>query len=67
MTALILKARRFVAMIAPSLQAIHRRFLQALDAVAEARMRKAEREINHYRRLMHVDHSPSAMTIRANR
>jgi hypothetical protein len=65
MTALILQAKPLVGMVAPKLQAIYQRILHALDSFAEARMRnavpewrlrKARREINRYRRLMHADH-----------
>ena len=41
MTTLILQATPFVHAVAPALQAAYRRFLRALDAFAEARMRKA--------------------------
>jgi cob(I)alamin adenosyltransferase len=62
MTALILQAAPFVELAAPKLRAIYRRFLDAVDAFAMYRMqravpewelRRAEREINRYRRLMH--------------
>jgi hypothetical protein len=62
MTALILQATPLVQTVAPTVRTIYRRFLHALDAFAEAKMRnavpeeklrKAQRQINHYRRLMH--------------
>jgi hypothetical protein len=65
MTALILQARSLAEMVAPKLQAIYQLFLHALDSFAEAKMRnavpewrlrKAQRDINRYRRLMHADH-----------
>jgi len=37
MTALILQATPFVEMVAPKLQAVYKRVLQALDAFAESR------------------------------
>jgi hypothetical protein len=71
MTVLILQAVPFVAMVAaklhtvyPKLHTVYRRFLHALDTFAEAKMRKAmpewrlrevQREVDRYRRLMHVD------------
>ena len=65
MTALILQATPFVEMVAAKLQSVYLRFLRALDAFAEAKMRnavpewelrRARHEINRYRRLMHADH-----------
>jgi hypothetical protein len=62
MTALILQATPFVEVVAQKLQTVYLRVLHALDAFAEARMRnavpewkqrKAQREINRFRRLMH--------------
>ena len=61
MTALILQATPFVTVVAPRLQAVYLRLLHALDAFAEARMRnavpalrlrKAQRDINRFHRLM---------------
>ena len=56
MTALALQTRRFVEKAAPKLQTVYRWFLGALDALAEAKMRKAQDEINRSRRLLHYDH-----------
>jgi hypothetical protein len=75
MTALILHAAPFVKMVAPKLQAVYLRFLNALDAFAEARMRnavpewqlrKAERETSRYRRLMHANHKSPMQAKRSN-
>ena len=41
MTTLIMQATPFVEMVAPKLQTIYLRFLRALDAFAENRMRNA--------------------------
>ena len=55
MTTLIMQATPFVEMVAPKVQAIYLQFLQAFDAFAEAKMRRAvptrqlhesQREIN---------------------
>jgi hypothetical protein len=76
MTALILQAKPFVEMVAPKLQTVYLRFLHALDDFAEARMRnavperqlrKADREINRYRRLMHAGRKSPAKTKQAGR
>ena len=76
MTALMLQAKPFAAMIAPKLQIAYVRLLHALDDLAEARMRnavserqlrKADRQINHYRWLMHAGHESPAKTERAGR
>jgi hypothetical protein len=76
MTALLLQATPFVEMVAPKLQTVYRRFLHALDAFAEAKMRsavpeqklrRAQREINHYRRLMHANHKSAVNAERAGR
>lgn len=56
MTALTLQIRRFVEKATPKLQAAYRWFLGALDALAEAKMRKAQDEIDRSRRLLHHDH-----------
>ena len=65
MTALILQSTPFVELVKPTARALHRGFLQALDAYAEARMRKAvplrelrraQLRIDHLRRLMHPEH-----------
>ena len=64
MTTLIMQAAPFVEIVAPKLQTIYLRFLRALDAFAENRMRnavpeceqrRAAREINRYRRMMNAD------------
>ena len=74
MTALILQATPFIEMAATKLSAIYLRLLHAFDAFAEARMRnavpqwqlrKAQREINRYRRLMHADHKVPVKTARS--
>ena len=76
MTALILQARPFVERVAPKVQAVYQQFLHALDAFAEARMRnavpqwrlrKAQREFNHYRRRMHADHKSQGNAVRTER
>jgi hypothetical protein len=76
MTALILQAKPFVEMVTPKLQIAYLRCLRALDDFAEARMRnavperqlrKADRAINRYRRLMHADHKSPAKTKQAER
>ena len=69
MTALIsLQATPFVEMVATKLQAVYLRLLGALDAFAEAKMRnavpewqlrKAQREVTHYRRLMLANRKPA--------
>ncbi len=61
MTALILQAApltaRFAEMVAPKLHALHQRFLHGLDVLAEARMRKAQEEIQRCRRLVQAHHN----------
>ena len=68
MTAMFLQAAPFVETMAPKLQSVYVRFLHALDAFAAARMRKAvperqlrkaRREIDRYRRLMHPRANPA--------
>ena len=71
MTALILQATPFVQAVAPTFRSICRRVRHVLDAFAEAKMRnavpeeklrKAQRQIDHYRRLIHkslVEAAPS--------
>ena len=54
MTAIALQTRRSVEMATPKLQTVDRWFLGALDALAEAKMRKAHNEINRCRRLLHT-------------
>jgi hypothetical protein len=70
MTTRILRATPVAAMVALKLQTVYQRFLDALDAFAEAKMRnavperelrRAQREINRCRRLMHADHSVPSM------
>ena len=62
MTALILQASPYVQMATPKLRSLYVKFLRALDAFAEARMRsavpasqirKVRREVDQCRRLMH--------------
>jgi hypothetical protein len=62
MTAQILQMTPFAALVAPMLRTACRRFLGALEAFAAAKtrnavpeheLRRAEREIDHYRQLMH--------------
>jgi hypothetical protein len=66
MTAQLLQAMQFAA-----LKTAFRRFLGALDdfaaakmrnAVPEQELRRAEREIDRYRRLMHATHAAAAKT-----
>jgi hypothetical protein len=74
MTTVNLKAKPFVEIVATKLQIAYLRCLHALDDFAEARMRnavperqlrKADRAINRYRRLLHADHESPAKTERA--
>jgi hypothetical protein len=76
MTAHILQATPFVELVAPELRTACRRFLNALDAFAEAKagravpeheLRRAQREIDRYRRLMHPDRKLRAKTATAGR
>jgi hypothetical protein len=69
MTVLILEAAPFARLAMIKLRALGRALLRALDAFAAAKMRnavpehklrRAQREINRYRRLMHSDHAPAA-------
>jgi hypothetical protein len=64
MTTLILRATPFIEMVVPKLQGLYVRFLHALDAFAEVKMRKAvperylrkaQREVNRYHRMLHLD------------
>jgi hypothetical protein len=59
MNALTLQLRevfpRFAAMVVPKLRTLHQHFLRGLDALAEARMRRAQFEIDRGRRLMQPD------------
>jgi len=74
MTTLIMQAAPFVEAVAPKLQTIYRRFLRALDAFAENRIRnavsereqrRAAHEIKRYRLMMKSDRKSSAKTVRA--
>ena len=76
MTTLIMQATPFVEMVAPKLQTVYLRFLRALDAFAENRIRnavseceqrRAAREIIRYRRMMKSDRKSSANTAQAAR
>jgi hypothetical protein len=67
MTALALQTRRIVEMATPKLGTIYRWFLVVLDALAEAKMRKAQYEINRCRGLLHHDRSLAAKTVAAPR
>ena len=67
MTALALQTRRFVEMTTPKFQIVYRWFLGALDALAEAKMRKAQDEINRCRRLLHHDHELAVKTVPSRR
>jgi hypothetical protein len=64
MTTRTLRATPLAEMVALKLQTAYRRFVDAFDAFAEAKMRnavperelrRAQREINRYRRLMHAN------------
>ena len=64
MTAQTLRATPSFGMAAPKLRAAFQRFLDALDAFAQAKarravpeheLRRAQREIDRYRRLMHAN------------
>lgn len=74
MTTLIMQATPFFEMVAPKLQTIYLRFLRALDAFAENRMRnavpeceqrRAAREIERYRRMMSPDRKLPPKTVQA--
>jgi hypothetical protein len=67
MTAMAPQSRRIVEMAAPKLRTVYRWFLGALDALAEAKMRKAQVEINRCRRLLHDDHDLAVKTVPARR
>jgi hypothetical protein len=67
MTALALQTRRLVEMTTPKLQSVYRWFLGALDALAEAKMRKAQDEINRCRRLLHQDHELAVKAVPSRR
>ena len=62
MTALILRATSLLEEVVPKTHALYLRFTRALDALADARirnavpewqLRKARRDVDRYRRLMH--------------
>lgn len=68
MTALLLQARPLIEMAAPKFTVVYQKFLRGLDAFAEARMRKAvperqlrkaQREVKRFQRLMHADREVS--------
>ena len=76
MTALILQVTPFVEMVTPQLQAVYKRVLHALDALAESRMRnavpvwqlrRAQRELDRCRRLMHAKNKLPVKTVRTGR
>ena len=76
MTTLIMQATPFVEMVAPKLQTIYLRFLRALDAFAENRIRnavseceqrRAARETNRHRRMMNANRKRPAKTGRVGR
>jgi hypothetical protein len=67
MTALALQTRHIVERVTPKLQTVYHWFLGALDVLAEAKMRKAQYEINRCRGLLHHDHSLAAKTIPTRR
>jgi len=63
-------------MVAPKLQAVYKRVLQALDAFAESRirnavpawqLRRAQRELDRSRRLMRAKNKLPAKTVRTAR
>ena len=59
-------ATRFAASVAPTLTTAHRRFLDVLNAFAEARMLRAQVEIERYRRL-HPDPESAVKTASSKR
>ena len=76
MATLIMQAAPFIEVVASKLQSFYLRFLRALDAFAENRMRNAvpereqrrvAREIIRYRRMMSSERKSSANTARAGR
>jgi len=76
MTTLALQAAPFARLLASRIERLYRRFLQALDNFAAARMRnavpewqlrRAQREAKRYRRLMHPDHNMPIGTTRSGR
>jgi len=64
MTALTLHARRFVEIAVPKLHTVYHWVLCTIDALAEARMRKAEHGIDRCCRLLHHDQSSAAKLVR---
>jgi hypothetical protein len=76
MTALILQVIPFVEVVTPKLRAVYMRFLHALDAFAEARMRnavpawqlrRAQRELDRCRRLTRAKNKLPGKTVRTGR
>lgn len=71
MTAVILQAARltarFGAMVAPKFHNLRQHFLRGLDALAEARMRRAQFEAERCRRLMQPDQKSSVEATLAGR
>ena len=76
MNALILQATPFVELVTPKLQALYMRYLHAFDAFAEARMRnavpawqlrRAQRDLDRYRRLMRAKNRLPVKAIRTGR
>ena len=68
----ILRATAVAGMVALKLQTVYQRFLNALDAFAEAKMRnavqerelrRAQREMNRCRRLVHAGHGSAVKTV----
>src|SRR5262245_53845534 len=68
----ILRATAVAGMVALKLQTVYQRFLNALDAFAEAKMRNAvqerelrreQREMNRCRRLVHAGHGSAVKTV----
>ena len=68
----ILRATAVARMVALKLQTVYQRFLNALDAFAEAKMRnavqerelrRAQREMNRCRRLVHAGHGSAVKTV----
>jgi hypothetical protein len=54
-------------MAAPKLRIVYRWLLGALDALAEAKMQRAQYEINRCRGLLNHDHSLAAKTVTGGR
>jgi hypothetical protein len=64
MTALTLRTKRFVGIAVPKLHTVYHWVLAAIDALAEAKMRKAEHGIDWSRRLLHHGHSSATKLVR---